>query len=65
LSYSFRETFVYQSTMVTAAGLVAAEVDGKPWAEVIRTRVLQPLRMNATYLDTTSAEKGRRASGVP
>lgn len=61
LSYSFRETFVYQSTMVTAAGLVAAEVDGKPWAEVIRTRVLQPLRMNATYLDTTSAEKG----GVP
>jgi CubicO group peptidase (beta-lactamase class C family) len=63
LDHGFRTTFVYQSTMVTAAGLVAAEVDGKPWGEVIRSRVLKPLKMNATFVDTASAEKGGTLAG--
>jgi CubicO group peptidase (beta-lactamase class C family) len=61
--YGFRTTFYYQSTMVTAAGLVAAEADGKPWGEVIRSRVLKPLKMNATFVDTASAEKGGTLAG--
>jgi CubicO group peptidase (beta-lactamase class C family) len=60
LDQPFRTTFSYQNTMYTAAGLAAARADGRLWTEMIRTRVLKPLKMDGTMLDTASAEKTGR-----
>jgi len=63
LLHPFRSTFHYQNTMYTAVGFAAAAADGRPWAEMIRARVLKPLQMSGTVLDTPSAEKtGRLAA---
>jgi CubicO group peptidase (beta-lactamase class C family) len=63
LDQPFRTTFSYQNTLYTAAGLAAASADGRTWPEMIRARVLKPLKMDGTVLDTPSAEKtGQLAS---
>ncbi|MFQ3592724.1 MAG: serine hydrolase [Gemmataceae bacterium] len=63
LEHSFRSTFHYQNTMYTAAGLAAAAADGRDWPQMITARVLKPLQMTNTVLDTPSAEKtGRLAA---
>ena len=45
----FRGTFLYQSTMFTAAGLAAGAAAGSTWDELVRKRLFEPLGMkNAT-----------------
>lgn len=45
----FRGTFLYQSTMFTAAGLAAGAAAGSTWDDLIRKRLFEPLGMkNAT-----------------
>jgi CubicO group peptidase (beta-lactamase class C family) len=54
LTRPFRTSIQYQNTMVTAAGLAAGRAAGQSWADLIRTRLLEPLQLRQTYLDTAS-----------
>jgi CubicO group peptidase (beta-lactamase class C family) len=44
-AYSLRSRFVYQNIMYAAAGEVIAAAAGRPWAEMLRTRIFEPLGM--------------------
>jgi CubicO group peptidase (beta-lactamase class C family) len=44
-SYSLRSSFVYQNVMYAAAGAVLEAVSGQSWAEMIRSRIFDPLGM--------------------
>jgi CubicO group peptidase (beta-lactamase class C family) len=55
LAEPFRTAVQYQSTMFTAAGLAAAAADGRPWPRMIQERLLGPLAMKSTTLDTAAA----------
>jgi CubicO group peptidase (beta-lactamase class C family) len=51
---SFRTEMGYQNTMFIAAGLVAAQVSGMSWDDLIKTRIFEPLgmkRSNTSILD--------------
>ena len=47
-AYPVRSGFVYQNVMYAAAGAVVEAASGKPWAELMRTRIFQPLGMRDT-----------------
>lgn len=47
-AYPIRSKFIYQNIMYAAAGAVIESASGKPWAEMLRTRVFEPLGMNDT-----------------
>lgn len=50
----FRASYGYSNLMFIAAGLVIEEVSGQSWQDFIRTRFLQPLRMDRTVVSTTA-----------
>jgi len=58
----FRAEFVYSNNMVTAAGLVVAEVSGMPWVEFARQRLWAPLGMTSTGADVASARSNPNAA---
>jgi CubicO group peptidase (beta-lactamase class C family) len=45
-SYSMRSSFIYQNVMYAAAGAVVEAASGQPWAEMLRSRIFEPLGMN-------------------
>ncbi len=47
-SYSLRSSFVYQNVFYLAAGQVIEKASGKPWADFIRQRIFEPLKMTRT-----------------
>ena len=47
-AYPIRSSFIYQNIMYAAAGAVIAAASGQPWAEMLKTRILEPLGMNET-----------------
>ena len=47
-AYSMRSRFIYQNVMYAAAGQLIEAVSGRPWAEMIRTRIFEPLGMRET-----------------
>lgn len=47
-STRFREKFQYNNLTPTAAAYVAERVGGKPWEELVRQRLLEPLGMSNT-----------------
>ena len=47
-AYSLRSSFIYQNVMYAAAGAVVEAVSGRPWAEMMRTRIFEPLGMSET-----------------
>jgi CubicO group peptidase (beta-lactamase class C family) len=47
-AYSLRASFIYQNVMYAAAGAVVEAVSGRPWAEMMRTRIFEPLGMAET-----------------
>lgn len=51
-------TFEYSNTGYYFAGLIYEEVTGKTWRELLRTRVLEPLKMTSTTPWIAEAEKG-------
>lgn len=64
LEKPFRTNMLYQSVMVLAAGEAMAWTAKKPWDELVRERILKPLEMTATSLETVTALKyPDRASG--
>ncbi len=57
LDKPFRTAFQYQSTMFTAAGLVAEAATHAPWADLVRKRIFDPLAMTGSSLTTLDVEK--------
>ena len=51
-SWSMRAQYGYQNIMYLAAGQAVAKVAGKPWDDVVRERIFQPLGMTATNTST-------------
>jgi CubicO group peptidase (beta-lactamase class C family) len=47
-AYPIRSGFIYQNIMYAAAGAVIEAASGKPWAEMLKTRILDPLGMTET-----------------
>ena len=47
-AYSLRSSFIYQNVMYAAAGAVIEAASGRPWAEMMRTRIFKPLGMTET-----------------
>ena len=43
-----RQIFLYNNMMYAGAGYVIELQSGKPWAQFVRERILQPLNMNST-----------------
>src|SRR4051794_20053414 len=53
-AYPVRAGFIYQNVMYAAAGAVIEAASGKPWAEMIRTRIFEPLGMSETIATAAS-----------
>ena len=60
-SWSLRSQYGYNNNMFIAAGQVIAAVTGRPWDDVVRERVFQPLGMTRT---TTSVSALRGMDDV-
>lgn len=52
-SWSLRSQYGYNNNMFIAAGQVIAAVTGRPWDDVVRERILQPLGMTRTTTSVT------------
>lgn len=52
-AYPVRAGFVYQNVMYAAAGAVIEAASGRPWSEMIRARIFEPLGMTDSV--TTAA----------
>jgi CubicO group peptidase (beta-lactamase class C family) len=49
--WGLRERFYYQNHMFALASLLVERVSGKPWADVIRERIFEPLGMTRSYTE--------------
>ncbi len=58
----FRKEFHYNNIMFLAAGEAMGAVTGKPWAELLRERILEPLGMRDTSVSVALAQKDPRLS---
>ena len=47
-AYPIRSGFIYQNIMYAAAGAVVEAASGRSWAEMLKTRILEPLGMTET-----------------
>ncbi len=57
------ERFWYSNAGYKALGLVAQEVTGRPWWELVRERILEPLGMDATEPVISNDVRSRMATG--
>ena len=57
-AYSLRSRFIYQNVMYAAAGQVIANVSGKPWTEVVKARIFDPLGMTETVATLGQVPRG-------
>jgi CubicO group peptidase (beta-lactamase class C family) len=53
-AYPVRSGFIYQNIMYAAAGALIEAASGKSWAEMMRTRIFQPLGMRDTIATAAS-----------
>jgi CubicO group peptidase (beta-lactamase class C family) len=53
----FGEKFQYQNLMFLTAGQIVAQVEHRPWTEVVTQRILKPLGMNASNLSVPTTLK--------
>lgn len=44
----FRTDFLYNNHMYALAGYVAEVLEGRPWEDLVRSHLLEPLSMNST-----------------
>lgn len=54
LSAGFRELFQYNNILITTAGHIAETVVGRPWEDLVQTRILDPLGMTRTVFSQPS-----------
>jgi CubicO group peptidase (beta-lactamase class C family) len=57
-AYSLRSRFVYQNIMYAAAGEVIAAASGRSWADMLRTRIFEPLGMRDSVPMLSMIPKG-------
>src|SRR5580692_10974827 len=57
------EHFHYCNTGFGVLGLLAEKLDGRPWRECVRARILTPLEMTETVGVISAASRGRAAVG--
>jgi CubicO group peptidase (beta-lactamase class C family) len=57
-AYSLRSRFIYQNVMYAAAGQVIANVTGRPWTEVVKARIFEPLGMNESVATLAQVPAG-------
>jgi D-alanyl-D-alanine carboxypeptidase len=57
------EHFHYCNTGFDILGLLAEKLDGRPWRECVRARILAPLEMTETHGVISTAARGRTAIG--
>jgi CubicO group peptidase (beta-lactamase class C family) len=55
LDYPFRSGFRYQTTMFTTAGWAVGHASGLSWGDFVHKRILEPLGMKSTSLNTIAA----------
>src|SRR5260370_32866332 len=55
LAYPFRSGFRYQTTMFTTAGRAVGHASGMSWGDFVHKRILDPLEMKSTSLNTIAA----------
>ena len=53
----FRAIFQYNNFMIMTAGLLAGEVSGSSWEDVVRTRIFGPLGMNDSNFSVADSRK--------
>ena len=58
--YPAFEYYQYSNLGLTLAGEIVAAASGQPYNEYIRTNILDPIGMSATYTDIPVEEHGRR-----
>jgi CubicO group peptidase (beta-lactamase class C family) len=56
---SFRSGYAYDNLLYVVAGQVIEAVTGSPWEEVVRQRILTPLRMDRTTTSSVPADANR------
>lgn len=54
---SLRSQFDYHNIMILTAGQVAAHVMGRPWDDIVREKIFQPLDMNRTCTSINDFDK--------
>ena len=54
---TFRQEFQYNNLMYVAAGLIAGEVSGKTWEDIVRDRLFGPLGMTASSTSIRDMQK--------
>lgn len=54
-----REKFQYQNLMFTAAGEIVAQVEGKPWEQVVPEMVFKPLGMTNSTMSIGDMQKAK------
>jgi CubicO group peptidase (beta-lactamase class C family) len=63
-AYPIRSSFIYQNVMYAAAGAVIESASGKTWADMIRTRIFEPLGMSDS-VPTAAGLAGRTNVASP
>jgi CubicO group peptidase (beta-lactamase class C family) len=63
LDYPFRGGYAYSSLMYIAAGRAAEKRAGRPWQELVRTRLTGPLGMKGVRFTTKDVTADTRPSG--
>lgn len=61
-SAEFRTTFQYNNLMYMTAGLLAGEVAGSSWEELVRSRILEPLGMDRTTVTVGGLRSAEQAA---
>lgn len=56
LTFSFRSTYQYNNLMYMVAGMAVASASGMPWADFVRTRILEPLGMRRSILSVSDLQ---------
>jgi len=56
---ALRETFQYNNVMYAGAGEASAHAAGTSWEALVRTRILEPLGMQRTYMSSRDASQTR------
>jgi CubicO group peptidase (beta-lactamase class C family) len=57
-AYPVRSRFIYQNVMYAAAGAVIEQAGGRPWTDMMRTRIFEPLGMRDTVALLSQIPKG-------
>jgi CubicO group peptidase (beta-lactamase class C family) len=61
-AYEFRAGYGYSNLMFITAGELIKTVTGKTWYENVKTRILDPLNMNRTFVNVEKVEKMANAA---